>query len=271
MSHKTWRLKDDWKVVFDLYDFLHLFVNLPFKVWFLKLSSKNSSSLQNSPIQERTSELVRSNKRSRPDTSNLTQSGNFMKQFIYISLKCEMWKSREIWKFREKAKFCENHEFYSCNNQLLKRTCEILCSNISIFEVLLCRIINFSSFTLLNVWWREFNFTNAKLSHYLFAKFSHYLFAKFSHYFFCEILALFLSLNFRIIFSRNFRIFSRNFVKTAKIFASFAKQLLVTLSTTMRTCAKNKRQIKVTECDVLKSSKLFRIIRMFLSKERYFP
>ena len=189
MSHKTWRLKDDWKVVFDLYDFLHLFVNLPFKVWFLKLSSKNSSSLQNSPIQERTSELVRSNKRSRPDTSNLTQSGNFMKQFIYISLKCEMWKSREIWKFREKAKFCENHEFYSCNNQLLKRTCEILCSNISIFEVLLCRIINFSSFTLLNVWWREFNFTNAKLSHYLFAKFSHYLFAKFSLYFYCEIFA----------------------------------------------------------------------------------
>ena len=35
----------------------------------------------------------------------------------------------------ENTKICENHEFYSCNNYLLKRTCGNLCSDSSIFEV----------------------------------------------------------------------------------------------------------------------------------------
>ena len=43
---------------------------------------------------------------------------------------------------------------------MLKRTCGILCSDTSIFEVLLCHINNFSSFTLTNVWWREFDFSS---------------------------------------------------------------------------------------------------------------
>ena len=111
-----------------------------------------------------------------------------------------------------------------------KKTFGILCSKSSIFEVLLCHINNFSSFTLLNVLWREFDFSNylfkflsihksspmtlsrpiknstflAKIScfwhHFrllsrnfylfFFAKFFDYFFAKFSHIF-REILAFF--------------------------------------------------------------------------------
>ena len=51
----------------------------------------------------------------------------------------------------ENTKICENHDFYSCNIFLLKRTCGNLCSDSSIFEVLLCHINNLSSFTLINV------------------------------------------------------------------------------------------------------------------------
>ena len=114
-----------------------------------------------------------------------------------ISEKCENFaKMRK--KFHEMWKFCKNHEFYSCNNYLLRRTCGILCSDSSIFKVLSCHKSNFSSITLLNVWWREFDSTS-------------YLFK-------------FLSVrtrNFRIIFSRNVRIiyiakYSYNF---------FAKQI----------------------------------------------
>ena len=67
---------------------------------------------------------------------------NFAKIFF---VKMQMRKFREIRKIRE------NHECYSCNNKLLKRTCGIICSYTSIFEVLSCHINNFSSFTLINV------------------------------------------------------------------------------------------------------------------------
>ena len=63
--------------------------------------------------------------------------------------------------FAKLENFDENLEFYCCKNQLLKRTCGILCSSeSSIFEVLLCHKNNFSSFTLINVWWREVDFTS---------------------------------------------------------------------------------------------------------------
>ena len=43
---------------------------------------------------------------------------------------------------------------------MLKRTCGILCSDTSIFEILLCQNNNLSSFTVINVWWREFDFSS---------------------------------------------------------------------------------------------------------------
>ena len=107
---------------------------------------------------------------------------------------------------------------YNCNNQFLKRTCGILCSDTSIFKVLLCHY--FSSFTLINVWWREFDFSNLSfcLSVHNIHTFNHdykamyffckkklwffriifIFFAKFSFYFFREIFALF----YRIFFAK---------------------------------------------------------------------
>ena len=117
-----------------------------------------------------------------------------------------------------------------------KRTCGILCSDTSIFEVLLCHINNFSSYTLINVWWREFDFSNylfkflsvdpqyirstmtmrlcifaktfvffciififfCEIFVLFFVKFSHFL-AKFLHYFrlfFCEIFLFYFRENF---------------------------------------------------------------------------
>ena len=48
-------------------------------------------------------------------------------------------------KYLRKNKFCEMRKFCS------ERTFGILCSDSSIFEVLLCHINNFSFFTLINV------------------------------------------------------------------------------------------------------------------------
>ena len=73
----------------------------------------------------------------------------------------------------EKNKFCEMRKFCS------ERTFGILCSDSSIFEVLLCHINNFSFFTLINVWWREFNF-NSSLFKLLSSHFCIIVFAKFS-------------------------------------------------------------------------------------------
>ena len=108
--------------------------------------------------------------------------------------------------FSAMQKFCENHEFYSCNNYLLRRTCGILCSDSSIFEVLLCHLNKSSFFTFINVWWREFDFIS-----YLFK------FLPVHPQYIRSIFALF-SLNVRIIFSRNFCIFYFDF---------FAKQIKV--------------------------------------------
>ena len=132
---------------------------------------------------------------------------------------------------------------------MLKRTCGIFCSDTAQYLKFYCHINNFSYFTLINVWWREFDFSSylfkfvspqyirsimtirlcvfvffriisiffAKFYIYFFAKFSHNFFAKFSHYF------------FRISISRKFRIFlrnrsKRNFAKKAKIFAFFTSE-----------------------------------------------
>ena len=86
--------------------------------------------------------------------------------------------------------FVKNHELYSSNNWLLKRTCGIFCSawKLNIWS-LLCHINNFSSLTLTNIWWREFDINNAKFSHDFFATFLHYLFREICAWFFREIFA----------------------------------------------------------------------------------
>ena len=107
---------------------------------------------------------------------------------------------------------------------MLKRTCGILCSDTSIFEVLLFHINNFFSFTFRNVWWREFDFS-IYLFKFLYVRpqfirstmtirlciFRKILCFSIS---FREIFALFFSRNFRIIFSQN-RL-KQNFAKNAK-------------------------------------------------------
>ena len=106
----------------------------------------------------------------------------------------------------------------------------ILCSDSSIFEVLLCHINNFSSVTLINVWWREFDFTSYLLK-FLSARAlyicstvimsqpitrknllmdqSQHFTENFHIIFLGEIFALFFLRNFRIVFfCKIFRIFS---------------------------------------------------------------
>ena len=96
---------------------------------------------------------------------------------------------------------------------MLKRTCWILCSDISIFEVVLCHINNFSSLTLINVWWKELDFSS-----YLFKFLSVRQQYICSTIFFAKFSFLFFSQNFRFIFSQNFLII---------FFALFAKQIEV--------------------------------------------
>ena len=71
------------------------------------------------------------------------------KHFAKICKKIQSHFEKIFAKFRENVKwenisrkFYENHEFQSCNNWLLKRTCGILCFDSSIFEVF---DVNFSA------------------------------------------------------------------------------------------------------------------------------
>ena len=114
--------------------------------------------------------------------------------------------------------FCKNYEFCSCKNKFLQRSCGILCSDSSIFEVLLCHINNFSSFTLINIWWREFDFIS-----YLFK----FLFKPSK---FCIIIREIFALFFREIFAFFaifFGFFCENFAFSsfAKILHFFAKEI----------------------------------------------
>ena len=73
--------------------------------------------------------------------------------------KCYLQKIWRITKISRKCKnFGKTMSFITAT--ILKRTCGILCSDSSTFEFLLCHMNNFFSFTLINVWWREFNFPN---------------------------------------------------------------------------------------------------------------
>ena len=114
-------------------------------------------------------------------------------------------------KFHEMWKLCKNHELYSCNNYLLRRTCGILCSDSSIFKVLICHKNNFSSITWINVWWREFDSTS-----YLFK----FLSVRTRN--FREMFALFISRNIQIIFSRKFFIFFAKQIKAKFSRADFS-------------------------------------------------
>ena len=64
--------------------------------------------------------------------------------FAFHKLFCEIShffaKINEAKNEAKMRKFRENHECYNCNNWFLKRTCAILCSDTSIFEVLLCHL-----------------------------------------------------------------------------------------------------------------------------------
>ena len=76
------------------------------------------------------------------------------------------------------------------------------CSDILLFKVLLCHINNFSFFTLINVWWREYDFNSYRLkffyvSYFFLQNFHFTFFATFSHNFFYEIFVLFSLRNFR--------------------------------------------------------------------------
>ena len=110
----------------------------------------------------------------------------------------------------------------------------------SIFEVLLCHINNFSSFTLINVWWREFDFSGYLLKflsvrpQYIGSTMTMRLCIFRKIFVFYRII----SQNFRFLFSRNFcfiyfEMFSHNFShflrnrlkrNFAKIFAFFASE-----------------------------------------------
>ena len=104
---------------------------------------------------------------------------------------------------------------------MLRRTCGILCSDTSIFEVLSCHINNFSSFTLINVWWREFDFS-IYLNKFLSVR-PQYIRSIMTMRLciFCQHFCVFFRIIF--IFSRNFRIFY--FAKNFALFFSpfFAK------------------------------------------------
>ena len=119
---------------------------------------------------------------------------------------CKLWK------------LCENSKIFSQNakilwkpwvlklQQLIPKNCGILCSDSSIFEVLLCHINYFSSFT------KCLNFAHVFKNSVFFTKFSH-LFTKFLHFF---------SLNFRIIFCELFAFFRET--DWSKIWRNRSKQ-----------------------------------------------
>ena len=89
-------------------------------------------------------------------TAGKRLSFTFLIKFRIFSWKQMKQKRNKISQKCEMRKFCEYHEYYSCNNWLLKRTCGILNSGSSIFEVRISFIIIY----LINVWWREFYFTS---------------------------------------------------------------------------------------------------------------
>ena len=110
---------------------------------------------------------------------------------------------------------------------MLKRTCGILCSDTSIFKVLLCHINNFSYFTLINTWWREFDFSSY-LFKFLYVRpqyirstmtmglcffMQNFCVFRIISILFREIFVLFFREIFIFIFSRNFRIIFGKLIK----------------------------------------------------------
>ena len=87
----------------------------------------------------------------------------------------------------------------NCRKELVE-----FCYDISWFEVLLCHMNNFSSFTLINVWWREFDFNSYRFKFFYVSHFFQEIFAIFSQYFSREIFALFSLKIFRI-FAKQFK------------------------------------------------------------------
>ena len=87
----------------------------------------------------------------------------------------------------------------NCRKELVE-----FCSDSSWFEVLLCHMNNFSSFTLINVWWREFDFNSYRFKFFYVSHFFQEIFAIFSQDFSREIFALFSLKIFRI-FAKQFK------------------------------------------------------------------
>ena len=119
------------------------------------------------------------------------------------------------------------------NVKIFVRISQSFSRNLSfwIFEVLLCHINNFSSFTLINVWWREFDFSSYLLK-FLSVR-QQYILQPWlwSYVFFANFFAQFpfFSQNFRFIFLQKFSLYFRIifFAFVREIFAfSFSRNRL---------------------------------------------